>query len=64
MGIVRNVLSGIDGVFWFPLIALLFFIAFFVVMAIHTWTMKKDRAEELARLPLEEDEEKNNDFNS
>ncbi|MBW6492601.1 MAG: hypothetical protein K0B15_15555 [Lentimicrobium sp.] len=63
MRIVSRILSEVDGIYWFPLIALIIFISFFVAIAIHTYTIKKDRSDELARLPLEEDDELKTDVN-
>lgn len=62
MGIVSRILSGIDGVYWFPMIALVLFVLFFLAIAVHTWTIKSDQAEQLARFPLDDDD-KNNDLN-
>jgi cbb3-type cytochrome oxidase subunit 3 len=63
MRIVSRILSEVDGIYWFPLIALIIFISFFVAIAIHTYAIKKDRSDELARLPLEEDDKLKNDVN-
>ncbi|MDY0103743.1 MAG: hypothetical protein RBS07_12485 [Lentimicrobium sp.] len=59
MGIVSSLLRNIDGVYWFPLIALVLFVVFFLAIAVHTWTMKSDQVEQLARFPLDEDDNKN-----
>lgn len=57
MGIVTRLFNDIEGVYWFPIIALLLFILLFVVMVIHTMTINKTRDQELGRMPLDSDEE-------
>ncbi len=69
MRFVSRLFNDIDGIYWFPIIALVLFVALFGAIALHTWFIKKDRADELARLPLEDEEdnvnnESNNDLNS
>ena len=70
MRFVSRLLNDIDGIYWFPIIALVLFVAMFVAIAIHTWFIKSEKADEMARLPLDEDEEdndlneSNNDHNS
>ena len=71
MRIVSRLLNDIEGIYWFPIIALVLFVAFFVAILLHTWFIKKDKADEMARLPLDDDEEQkvdddesNNDHNS
>lgn len=57
MRFISRLLNDVEGIYWFPIIALILFVALFLAIGVHTWFMKKDRAEELARLPLDEDEE-------
>ena len=70
MRIVSRLLNDIDGIFWFPIIALILFVALFTAILLHTWYIKKDKADEMARLPLDDDDEEkdsdesNNDHNS
>ena len=71
MRIVSRLLNDIDGIFWFPIIALVLFVALFTAILLHTWHIKKDKADEMARIPLDDDEEEekdsdgsNNDHNS
>ena len=71
MRIVSRLLNDIEGIYWFPLIALVLFVALFTAILLHTWYIKKDKADEMARLPLDDDEqegkdsdESNNDHNS
>lgn len=57
MRFISRLLNDVEGIYWFPIIALILFVALFLAIGVHTWFMKKDRAEELARLPLDEDDE-------
>lgn len=56
MGIVSRIFESIEGIYWFPLIALAIFVVFFVLIAIHTLTMEKSKEEECGVLPFESDE--------
>jgi hypothetical protein len=56
MGIVSKLFDTIEGIYWFPIIALALFILFFSVMTIHTLTMKKSKELECGKLPFENDE--------
>ncbi len=56
MGIVSRLFNSIEGIYWFPIIALALFILIFLVMAIHTFKMKKSKAKECGELPFENDE--------
>jgi len=56
MGIVSRLFDSIDGIYWFPIIALALFIVFFGLVAIHTLTMKKSKEKECGALPFENDE--------
>jgi hypothetical protein len=56
MGIVSKLFDTIEGIYWFPIIALALFILFFTVMAVHTLTMKKSKELECGKLPFENDE--------
>jgi len=56
MGIVSRLFDTIDGIYWFPVIALAIFVIFFVLIVIHTLTMKKSKEEECGILPFENDE--------
>lgn len=52
---IKHNLTGIDGVDIYPLISLLIFVIFFVVMFIFVARMNKSRIEELGAMPLEDD---------
>jgi len=59
MGIVSRLFDSIEGIYWFPIIALALFIVFFTVIAVHTLTMKKSKEHECGALPFENDEKYN-----
>ena len=54
---IKHNLTGIDGVDIYPMISLLLFVVFFVVMFAYVARMKKSRIEELSALPLEDNVE-------
>jgi hypothetical protein len=56
MGIVSRIFDTIEGIYWFPIIALALFIVFFGLIAVHTMTMKKSKEQECGALPFENDE--------
>ena len=56
MGIVSRLFNSIEGIYWFPIIALALFVVFFGLIAVHTLTMKKSKEEECGVLPFENDE--------
>jgi hypothetical protein len=56
MGIVSRLFDTIDGIYWFPVIALAIFAIFFILIAIHTLTMEKSKEAECGTLPFENDE--------
>jgi len=56
MGIVTRLFDSIEGIYWFPIIALLIFTALFLAMVVHTLTMRKNHENEFSRLPFDNDE--------
>jgi hypothetical protein len=56
MGIVSRLFDSIEGIYWFPIIALALFILFFIVVSVHTLTMKKSKEQQCGKLPFENDE--------
>ncbi|MFN8135067.1 MAG: hypothetical protein U0Z17_07530 [Bacteroidales bacterium] len=56
MGIASRLFDSIEGIYWFPIIALALFILFFTVITIHTLTMKKSQEQECGAIPFENDE--------
>lgn len=55
MKIVTNVLESIVNVQIFPIIGLLIFLLFFVVMIYRVMRIDKSEIEEMSRLPLDDD---------
>lgn len=56
MGIVSRLFDSIEGIYWFPIIALALFILFFGLVSLHTLTMNKSKEQECGKLPFENDE--------
>jgi len=56
MGIVSRLFNTIEGIYWFPIVALALFVLFFTAIAIHTLRMKKNKELECGALPFENDE--------
>ena len=56
MKIVMNTLSEIHGVEIYPIISLLIFFIFFVVMAYFVFNLDKGYISDMKNMPLEEDE--------
>jgi hypothetical protein len=59
MRIVTSLFDSIEGVYWFPMIALFIFLVIFIVMMFHTFSMRKSYENELSRMPLDNDEPDN-----
>ena len=53
---IKHSLTTIDGVSIFPLISLLIFVLFFIVIAVMVWKMKKEEVTELENIPFENKE--------
>ncbi len=60
----RNVLEAIQGIEIFPLISLVIFFSFFVLLLIWVIRMKKSDIEIYSNIPLEEDEPHNQLLNN
>lgn len=56
MQIVTSLFEKIEGIYWFPVIALFLFLAIFAVMSLHTFSIKKSDADKMSRIPLGNDE--------
>jgi len=56
MRIVTSLFDSIEGIYWFPIVALFIFIVIFIVMTIHTLSMRKNYEKEMSRIPLDSDE--------
>jgi len=59
MRIVTSLFDSIEGIFWFPMIALFIFLLIFIVMMFHSFSLQKDYVNELSRMPLDGDEPDN-----
>ena len=59
----RSVLESIEGVEIYPIISLLIFVALFIGVIIYVMKMKKTEVDELASLPLQENETETNNKN-
>jgi hypothetical protein len=59
MRIVTSLFDSIEGIYWFPLLALFIFLVIFIVMTIHTFSLQKSYENELSRMPLDNDETEN-----
>lgn len=57
---IKGNLENIDGVAIYPLISLLVFFVFFVVLFWWVLTAKKDHIEEVSNIPLDLDNDTNN----
>ena len=53
---IKHSMTTIDGVSIFPMISLLIFVVFFIVITFMVWKMKKEEVTELENLPLEKKE--------
>ena len=59
MQIVTDLLQRIEGVFWFPIVALFIFLLIFALMTFHAFSLGKSFEEELSRMPLDDNESDN-----
>ncbi len=62
MKIVINALERIRGVEIYPIISLLIFFTFFVIMTYFVFNLDKGYVDKMKNMPLEEDEDDQNDF--
>ena len=56
MGIVSRLLESINGIYWFPILAFVIFVIFFILVTVHTLTMKKNKEKECGSLPFDNEE--------
>lgn len=54
---VKGNLESINDVQIFPIISLVIFFSFFVVLIFYVYSRSRENIEEVSRLPLEEDED-------
>ena len=64
MKIVMNTLERIQGVEIYPIITLLIFFTFFIVMAYFVFNLDKGYINDMKNMPLEEDENDSSTINS
>lgn len=50
----KNILSGVQNLEILPILVLLFFFAFFTLIVVRTFTLKKEDVEDAANIPLNE----------
>lgn len=55
MKLVRHYLESIDGVELFPLIAIIIFFLFFILIGIWVFGLKKSYINEMSEMPLSDD---------
>lgn len=60
---VKGNLENIDGVAIYPIISLLIFFVFFVLLFWWVFTAKKTHIEEVSRIPLEDTDNTNHNLN-
>lgn len=52
---LKGIMGSIDGVEVYPIVSLLVFFIFFVVLGWYVFTMNKKHVEEMKQVPLEKD---------
>lgn len=57
MGLVKELFGGIEGIQIFGIISTILFIIAFLMMLIHTFSLKKEEVAEIKEMPLEEDQD-------
>lgn len=50
----KNILSGVQNLEILPIIVLLFFFAFFTLILVRTFSLKKEDVDDAANIPLNE----------
>jgi len=58
----RNVLEVVQGIEIFPMISLVIFVGFFLMMLTYVFTMNKQQVEELENMPLQPDSDTDDIF--
>jgi cbb3-type cytochrome oxidase subunit 3 len=54
---LKGIMGSIDGVEVYPIVSLLVFFIFFLVLGWYVFTMNKKHVEEMKQVPLEKDTE-------
>jgi cbb3-type cytochrome oxidase subunit 3 len=63
MNIIKEYLADVKGVDIFAIISMVIFILVFVLMVIHTFSLRKADIKEFSKLPLEDDQDGNKNNN-
>ncbi|MEL6671679.1 MAG: cbb3-type cytochrome c oxidase subunit 3 [Bacteroidota bacterium] len=58
----KDVLRSIDGVSLFPVVAIIIFTLFFVLLLIYVFRMSREKVDHFAAIPLQEDADLTPDF--
>ena len=56
MNLVKELLGSVAGAQIFGIISMIIFIVTFILMLIHTYSLRKDEIKEFSKLPLEDNE--------
>ncbi len=62
MKLVTSALESIADIQWFPIIGLIIFFSFFVILIIHVSRLGRKQEDKYSRLPLDEDDEQEYDY--
>lgn len=57
-----NYLKAIEGVHVYPIISMLIFVVFFIVLLVWMWKADKKHLARMSNLPLDPEEKTNNNF--
>ena len=57
MNLIKEYLGSLGSNSLFPLISMIIFILFFIIVLIYTLTIKKEDVSEYSRMPLDNDED-------
>jgi len=63
MNIIKEYLAEVTGVDIFAIVSMFIFILVFVLMVIHTFSIRKTEIRKFKNLPLEDGEEEHNEEN-
>lgn len=61
MNLIKEYLAEVNGVDIFAIISMVIFILVFILMVIHTFSLRKAEVRDFSRLPLEDDAEGKSD---
>jgi cytochrome c oxidase cbb3-type subunit IV len=63
MNIIKEYMADVKGVDVFAIISMIIFILVFVLMVIHTFSLRKEDIKEFSNFPLEDEKEGNKNNN-